>query len=162
MVSNRRTSENSGENIQSVANATTKVYRYETMVTNRKDRNTAVNSVYFTSSIRSLPSEESSTSIGSADSFSVRRHWNRCFPLSSMVFCVCIQAELNPSLTTRERPYRTTTVRTRSTAGASATSSSKTYFSKNADKSGKDVVAILSAKYRKIIHLLDSSTSFHE
>ena len=27
---------------------------------------------------------------------------------------------------------------------------------------GKDVVAILSAKYRKIIHLLDSSTSFHE
>ena len=29
-------------------------------------------------------------------------------------------------------------------------------------RSGKDVVAILSAKYRKILHLLDSSTSFHE
>ncbi len=55
-----------------------------------------------------------------------------------------------------------TTASTFSISGAATVNTSKTYFSKNADSNGNDVVININAKYRKIINLLDSKIRFQE
>mgnify|MGYP005766565633 FL=1 len=55
-----------------------------------------------------------------------------------------------------------TTASTFSISGVATVNASKTYFSKNADNNGKDVVININAKYRKIMNLLDSKIRFQE
>ena len=49
-----------------------------------------------------------------------------------------------------------------SISGVAMVNASKTYFSKNADNNGNDVVININAKYRKIMNLLDSRIRFQE
>lgn len=79
-----------------------------------------------------------------------------------MVLFVRSFAAVIPWFTTKERPYMITTASTFSISGVAMVNASKTYFSKNADNNGNDVVININAKYRKIMNLLDSKIRFQE